>query len=604
MNAFNLLLPVLLPLVLAFAPVRQMPRLKNALPAMAAAACLFLMAMFVGEGVVLSVPWTGAFEFKLRLTLSRWLFLFLLYALSLPPLLYHAATCGGRRDGIATSGLLAGLSLSAILIMAGNPATFTLAWLLSGVNYFLLTVRDASVPAQAAGLRLILVHSFAGLLAGAGLLMSSNATADMLIYGWTEVYAARAQLVAPGLMLTAVLIKAGIFPFNGWAHEAAQYLPPAGPALCFGVWDKIAAAVLMLKAFSDEVPLSAVQGGVVGIVCAGAVLLCGGAAFFETRVKKIAFHVSACGAALIALSCAGDAAGFRFSCAAAAMVVAAGSAAMLLAAAELEKSGSVTDCASAAGAFKAQPFAAVIFAAGGISVSGLVPFALFYPASLIIAGMPVYFAPVALAVMAGQALGFASVVKVFFSMSKPAAEGGGAQLPHTAAAVKGVFALACAALAGLWLGVPVAVRFLLPELSVFGGGNEAVIWRVAIVTGCSLLACWCGYKAGRSAGEKPYLGLYGSISSNPRWNRVINMAGNESFYLYPGVMHVLFSVGRLLSSADRLAGFLTGAVPAYCTELVAVVMSRLNRGQYERRFSYLLAGMAVFLIIAIMEGAK
>jgi len=471
------------------------------------------------------------------------------------------------------------------------------------VNYFLLTVRSSTVPAQAAGLRLILVHSFAGLLAGAGLLMSNNAMADMLIYGWTEASAGRAQFIALGLMLVAVFIKAGIFPFNGWTNEAADHMPPAATAVCFGVWDKIAAAVLMLKAFTDEVPLSFLRAGTVASVCACAAVLSGGAAFFETRLKRLAMHATACGAGVIVLSCVGDGSAFRFACAAAAMIVAAGSSAMFLAARELESAADLSDCSNLAGAFRTQPLAALVFVAGGVSVSGLAPLALFVPTVLIISGIPSYFAPVVLVFMAGQTLCFAAFIKVLFGMLRPAENCADAPVA-SGAGIKTVFVLAGAGIVGLWLGVPVAVGSLLPELSAFGGGDSASVWRFSIIASVSLLLGWFGYKAGRAAGEKPYLGLYGHISSNPRWNRLINTVGNESFYLYPGVMHVLFSLGRLLSSVDRLAGFLTGTVPAYCTELVSVIVSRLNRGQYERRFVYLLIGMAIFLFIAIADGAR
>lgn len=602
MNSFYLLVPVLLPLALAFFPARHMPRLRNALPAITAAACLLLAIMLAGESLVLSVPWTGASEFKLRLTLSRWLYLFLLYALSLPPLCYHYLTSGDKEDRAATFCLLGGLAFAAVLILAGNPATFTLAWLLSGVVYFLFAIRGGEVAAQAAGLRLIVVHSFAGLLAGAGLVMSNNAVADMQIYGWTEASAARAQFIALALMLTAVFIKAGVYPFNGWSAEAGEYLPPAGSALCFGVWDKMAAVMLMLKAFSDAVPLAPLHGAVVAAAGAAAMFLAGVAAFFERRFTRMAFHASACGAGLIALACAAEADIFRFSCSAAAITVAAGAVLMFIAASELEASGA-SDCSCCAGALASRPMASVMFLAGGASVSGLLPFALFYPGALIISGLPVHLAPFALLAVGGQALCFGGFVKAAYAMRRIPSEG--AELPpsHAGLGLKGVFVMAFAAMAALWVGVPVAVGSSLPEISFFGG-QGGLPWGMAAVVVCSGLIGWFAYKAGRAAGEKPFLGWFGNLTSNPRWNGLVETLGRENLYLYPGAMHILFSFGKLLSSVDRVLALLAGTLPSYLTEVTAVVVSRLNRGQYGRRAVYLAVGIVVFLVFAILGSVK
>lgn len=126
-----------------------------------------------------------------------------------------------------------------LVVLSANAVTFLVAWELMSLSSAVLVVSDYKKhKAQRAAFIYVVATRIATVFLTAGFLLLFSQFRDLSLASWT--FTDQRSWLPAGLILTGLIIKAGIWPFHIWLPHAHPEAPSPVSALMSGVMVKIA----------------------------------------------------------------------------------------------------------------------------------------------------------------------------------------------------------------------------------------------------------------------------------------------------------------------------------------------------------------------------
>ncbi len=613
-----ILIPIVLPLVSAFALLCMSERtkyLKEVLAVGAALVSLLAAAnIFLLPPTALSYSWLGSgISFTLK---TDNLSAFLLLAVSLFSAAISVYSFSLPAKGPAKwflFNLLMTQAFAAGVALADNMVAMLFFW--EGLLVFLYTFIALSQPTHAAkrtAMKAFLINAVTDLCLLAGVVITGYIAGTFsmseishnkltLDYSWS--------IFAYVLLLVGAVSKAGAFPFHTWIPDAATdssapfmaYVPAAIDKL-LGIYFLTRASVYLF-ALDGKMQLVLMTLGAVTILVA--VMM----AFVQKDYKRLlSYHaVSQTGYMILGigtLNPIGIAGGLFHM-----INNAVFKSCLFMTAGAVERQTGTNDLSKLGGLFRSMPVTGVCFLIAAVSISGIAPLNGFFSKELIYkgtleTGYKVFF----LAAEIGSFLTLASFLKLghaaFFG-KRPE------NLKETKEAPFSML-LPMLALAGICAAFGFGARlplewFISPSLTalniqhgVLSGFHPDKLYFISVIV---ILAAVINHMVGLSAGGGKACKASDHIHYAPVLKETYALAERRAFDLYEQTMdHAVPFASKLLYRADRFLDWATDTLPSGAAGFFSGAFSRFHNGSYPLYMALTLAGTVIYILLAASNG--
>jgi formate hydrogenlyase subunit 3/multisubunit Na+/H+ antiporter MnhD subunit len=613
MNPQNLLIPILLPLLLAlfsFLLPSGVKRLREAVSVLGAALFVYVAVAFFGQKeTFFALPWMGhGIDFELRLYQFSQFILVALSGFTFLITLYSTVKMAGNpriREYYGYLFLTSAMAAGAVLANNFVPLVFFWEGLLITL-YALITIGGRGSHRTA--VKAFLIGGFCdfSMILGIAILWSQTGTLRM-----SDISVVPQGLTAVSfyLMMIGAIGKAGAMPFHTWIPDAAIDSPVAVMAFIPAALEKLLGIYLLARICLDifKLEVNSVPSLVLMTVGALTIVLAVFMALIQKDLKKLlSFHaVSQVGYMVLGIGTAvpiGIAGGI-FHMINHAMYKSG----LFLAAGSVEKQAGTTELKKLGGLVRAMPLTALGFLVCAAAISGIWPLNGFVSKEMVFHGsLETGYTIFTIAAWLGAILTFASFLKaghsVFFGpRGLETAEVRESRMP--------IFSpiLALAALCilfGVYNALPLKL-FIQPILAGHVGAGESIDFTahalalfnpIALISmGCLLIALALHVYGFKRGGNKAYLASE-TIHRLPVLHTIYDWAEARVFDFYEQGIKFLQALSRFLFRfIDRpIDAFYEKVVVGVGRALTAVLQAAHN-GYYATYLGWAIGGLVLIV---------
>lgn len=613
MNPNNLLIPILLPLLLAlfsFLVPGGVKRLREAVSVLGAALFVVVAVAFFGQKETLfSLPWMGhGIDFELRLYQFSQFILLAVSGFTFLIVLYSTVRMAGHprlREYYGYLFLTSAMAAGAVLANNFVPLVFFWEGLLITL-YALITLGGRASHRTA--VKAFLIGGFCdfAMILGIAILWSQTGTLRL-----SDISVVPQGLTAVSfyLMMIGAVAKAGSMPFHTWIPDAAVDAPVAVMAFIPAALEKLLGIYMLSRICLDLFTIEVNSAPALVLMTLGAltIVLAVFMALIQKDLKKLlSFHaVSQVGYMMLGVGTAipiGIAGGI-FHMINHAMYKSG----LFLAAGSVEQQAGTTELKKLGGLARSMPLTAIGFLVCAAAISGIWPLNGFVSKEMVFHGSyETGYTVFTIAAWLGAILTFASFLKaghsVFFGPRSLEAAAVKENKPPVTLAILALAALCV--LFGVWNALPLKL-FIQPILAGRGGAGGhvdftahalAVFNPIALISmGCLLVALGLHLYGFKRGGNKAYLASE-PIHRLPLLRTIYDWAEARVFDLYEQGIKLLQVLSKFLFRfIDRpIDGFYEKVVVGVGRAATGVLKAAHN-GLYANYLAWVVGGLAVIV---------
>lgn len=612
MNPNNLLIPVLLPLLLAlfsFLLPGSVKRLREAVSVLGAALFVYVAVSFFGQKeTLLTVPWMGhGIDFELRLYQFSQFILLAVSGFTFLIALYSTVRMAGHarlREYYGYLFLTAAMSAGAVLANNFVPLVFFWEGLLITL-YALITVGGRG--AHRTAVKAFLIGGFCDfcMILGIAILWSQTGTLRL-----SDISVVPQGLTAVSfyLMMIGAVAKAGSMPFHTWIPDAAVDAPVTVMAFIPAALEKLLGIYMLSRICLDLFQIEVNSAPALVLMTLGAltIVLAVFMALIQKDLKKLlSFHaVSQVGYMMLGVGTAvpiGIAGGI-FHMINHAMYKSG----LFLAAGSVEQQAGTTELKKLGGLARSMPLTALGFLVCAAAISGIWPLNGFVSKEMVFHGSyETGYTVFTVAAWLGAILTFASFLKAGHSVFFGPRAMENAQVRENKPPVT-IAILALAALCvlfGVWNALPLKL-FIQPILAGHpGAAGEhldftahalAVFNPIALISmGCLLVALGLHLFGFKRGGNKAYLASE-PIHRLPVLHTIYDLAEARVFDLYEQGIKGLQALSRFLFRfVDRPIDAFYEKVVVGVGRAASGALRAAHNGLYANYLAWVVGGLAI-----------